>query len=82
MMEINKQIEELQAKMKSLGNITKQLTDIQGKIQDPQIRSVISETLAEFQDGINKAQNGKVKDFSAILNKIQNLANGHENTGN
>lgn len=82
MMGIKEQIEALKNSINKVQNITSQIQSIQTKVKDPDVNAVISDALNQFQEGIKDAEKGKLKDFSSLLNKIENLADGHENTSN
>ena len=74
--DISKKIQELKNQMETIGNIPSQLKGLSQRF-DPETGGIFGEIIQEFELSLKDAEQGKQRDMTHIIEKIQKAANGN-----
>lgn len=74
--DIAKNMQQLKAQMDKIGDIPNQLKSLQSKF-DPETGGLFGEIIQEFELSLKDAEQGKQRDMTPLINKIQKAADGN-----
>lgn len=74
--DIAKNMQQLKAQMDKIGNIPNQLKSLQSKF-DGETGGLFGEIIQEFELSLKDAEQGKQRDMTPLIDKIQRAADGN-----
>jgi len=68
------QFKQAQEMIQKEGNIANRIREAAAKARTDEQKDLVNQLAGEFEQGMKDASKGKVRDLSALINKIKNMA--------
>ena len=75
--DILQNIRSMNKQLSEVGNISERIQSLQIKAKTKQEKEIFAELSNEFAATMKDAGQGKLRDLSHLINKLENLANGN-----